>query len=558
MPKTRARNERLVSASGGDSSADTYGWDTVFAISFTDVNAAIAQKKSSPREFNQEVVDDDTKVVINGSFGDWRVSTGGDGQNLWMQLPIPKLTLSGTFSGVFTEALAEVEVKLGLVPQPGATPVKGAQQLKLRGGANDNKAVIIRALDLGKDIGPVKSSMVQFALERWLNLNTDKFAHAFASVDLDRELADELKGMKWLMPTHTSYAVSDLGSEESSVFGVLSMTENREPTRLNHQVSANAIPDHARAGFLISRERFLTKMVLPSMPALFRGSSVDDFYVGDDGASVTNSARLTVQDLKLDDGKVVSPTLARGNLSVSVSESRLTLAFTDLHFEYSPGIDVYIQYDATNVIDIDKDKRITLKLRKTTHKGTVTTSLNKQIIEITTAIAGVLIGAAIGVAIPGGAAVVEEGAVVAGEAGSMIIEETTLEISEEVSEEAIGFADKEINPLVTASEEVTATVTNEGSNASKFAGWLARNSAKIKGGLIGSTIGGAVGGIAGKIPAILEAVATGEVQDLPTLERFASTAVAPITWPGQSKFALTSAALAHSLQIGCHPGFSDG
>ncbi len=541
---------------GSDSSADTYGWDTVFAISYADVNRAIAAKKSSPTKFKQEVTDEGDKIAIEGTFADWQVAVGGDGQNLWMDLPIPTVTLSGISNGSYTNAVASIEVKLGLIPQQGATPKKGQQALRIAQAARGDKTVTVREVDLGEGGSKMKAGFVAMALEAWLNANAVQFAHTFASVDLDRELADELKGMAWLMPTHTSYAVSDLGNAESSVFGVLSMTEDREPTRLNHQVSANAIPDHARAGFLISRERFLEKMVLPSMPALFKGATLDDFFVGDDGASVLNNKRITVQGLKLDDGTVVNPSLDTNNLSVSVSETRLTITFTDLHFVYSPGIDVYIQYTAENVLGIDADKRISLKLRKTTHKGAVTTSLDKQIIEIASTIAGIVIGAVIGVVVPGGAEV-EEGAVTAGEtAANAVIEESTV-LLEEADNEVVGIAEDGVSATKTAGQEAAGTLEANSSATSKFAGWFARNSAKIRGGLIGSTIGGAVGGIAGKIPDILEAVANGEVKDLPTLERFASAAVQPISWPGQSKFTLTSAALNHSMQLGCHPGFAD-
>jgi hypothetical protein len=377
-------------------------WDTVFAINYTDVNNAIATSKSFPPKFDFEQESDDGDVKMTGTFDAWQIILGGDGQNLWMSMDCPTVAFQmGSVSKSFA-AHVEIEVQLGMLPQPKATNAKGKNDLKMKSTTTPAAAlgppptvVTVRNAKCTPDPGVIVNGVFPECLATWFNQNLQAFNHVFATVDLDADLAKDSAGFKWLMPTHTSYAVVDQGTMDSSVFAVLSMTEYREPTRLNHQVSPNAIPTYARAGFLISRERFLEKMVLPGVPALFvkatdsdtGPATTDDFDVDDDGASITNVKSMNFQDLKLDDGKIVHPDIDAGGFSISLSEQTFTLQLTNLHFVYTPGIDVYIQYTSDCSLAIDKDNRIALKPKKMTHKGTVTTTLDKQVIEIATSIA---------------------------------------------------------------------------------------------------------------------------------------------------------------------------
>jgi hypothetical protein len=169
-----------------------------------------------------------------------------------------------------------------------------------------------------------------------------------------------------------------------------------------------------------------------------------------------------------------------------------------------------------------------------------------------------VLGAVIGFAIPGGGEVIGTvGAEAGAEAGEAVINEIVVELPDEISEDALGQIDEETSALESSSEEAAASVEGKGSTWSQFKGWLARNATKIKYGIMGSVAGGVVGGVAGMVPSMLEAAANGNIQKLPTLDNLASTAAQPTTWPEQKTYKLQSAALNHSWQIGCHPGFAD-
>ena len=69
-----------------ETTADTFGWDTVFALRVDDVNKAIISGKSTPTTFSQSV--NNGEVVASGTFTDWQICMGGDGKLLHLALPI--------------------------------------------------------------------------------------------------------------------------------------------------------------------------------------------------------------------------------------------------------------------------------------------------------------------------------------------------------------------------------------------------------------------------------------------------------------------------------------
>ena len=51
-----------------DSSANTFGWDTVFAIRVSDANAQLARTAADPTSFSGQQDD----IAISGTFAPWR------------------------------------------------------------------------------------------------------------------------------------------------------------------------------------------------------------------------------------------------------------------------------------------------------------------------------------------------------------------------------------------------------------------------------------------------------------------------------------------------------
>ena len=66
-----------------------------FVIRIKDVNSAIRLQKSSSINFNYDYVEPETgdHITITGVFGDWQLTTGGDGKNMHMSVPIKTGTM---------------------------------------------------------------------------------------------------------------------------------------------------------------------------------------------------------------------------------------------------------------------------------------------------------------------------------------------------------------------------------------------------------------------------------------------------------------------------------
>ena len=272
--------------------AFTYGWDTVFAIRKPDVNAAIVKAGSSPTSFSQ--VAPDNSCSVTGTFGPWQVC-GGDGVDLHFQVPIVKGSLSyKNASYPMDGADATIEVQLEYIPpqpKPRSNQPKSKHNLVMRTTMPENEPVVsVVDLSLPGFPGFLQKSLMRALLEVWMNDNLASFSHVFSAVEINR-IVDQ-KQFQWLAPTRTRYAFARGQTANSSVFGVLCMTQGRNDGGIASQLSPNAIPPGARSGFLISRERFLEEMVLPGLPNAFPGSLPSDFAMSPDKTEVINRANL--------------------------------------------------------------------------------------------------------------------------------------------------------------------------------------------------------------------------------------------------------------------------
>ncbi|WP_125721300.1 TULIP family P47-like protein [Flavobacterium ustbae] len=178
--------------------------------------------------------------------------------------------------------------------------------------SEEEPAVVIVTIKNNKTDG-IAAAVLQEIISEWFNTNIGEFNHVFSSLDLSPALSNSDK-YKWIKPTGTSYAVTDNGTLENSVFGVLTMTQgNTSPA--SHQVSPNAIPDKdgANAGFLISGVAFMKNMMLSSAQVIFNNEAATSFDIANDGLTVTNNKKLTWGRFKKDD--TVIATISSSNIA---------------------------------------------------------------------------------------------------------------------------------------------------------------------------------------------------------------------------------------------------
>ena len=570
--------------------ADTDGWDIVFAIRYDDVNRSIARAFADrlkypdlPRSFRQVVRAGRSDAVLEGEFGPWELTTGGSGQDLKMLLPIKTGTLS--YNDKVTPLdnhIATIGVKAKFLPQPDATADRGNNILVLKtddGASNTVETILIEVppssgatpadgqsgstlevqglrsevVDL-VDLQPriddlVTRSLAKQSLENWLNEHLQEFNFVFATVDLAEEIAEAGGQFQWLSPTSTAYGVSELGVDptvDNSVFGIMTMTENRTNLKTSNNVSPYAIPEGSRAGFLISRDRFVNKFILPDIASLFAvGTTPDDFTVQDNGAEITNNKDLDFQEMQLDSGQNVTPSIKAQNFILEIQDTSIYTKLSRTKYTYSPGIDVFATFESWASVELASEGYINLQAYKTQASGDVEMSTAVRIAELAGGLIASVLGGAVGTSVgkyfSSDAEVVEQSAE---RATIPMVEITASEAGERAGADVVEQVGRE--EAAAASIEVQATVAAQPAATQRMSGWIVRNWLKLMFGIIGTGTGASIGAI----PEMLKNRAENKLDKLPKFQKFASTAVKPIVWSDGRDLILKSAQLNGSLQLG--------
>lgn len=310
--------------------ADTEGWDTVSAITYTAVNEAIAKLGSYPKNFKQAA--DDNSVVASGEFTGWKITTGGSGPLIHVELTVAngKLVPEGEPPKSF-QGSVEIELQSEFVPQAGKP---SALDLKLT-----KKAPVTATGANLPGLSKMYASATKDLIATWLSSHLDEFNHVFATVNLDRQLLKD--GIPWLAPSFQGYAVAEPmpphATPDSSVFAVMCLIDGRQPgPGMAEQISPFAIPSGHKAGFLISQGKFLEHIMLPGLGMLFKGldgkNLSDYFEVAGNGTLIQNKSQLTMRDYTLG-GKTVAPIVDVGKFQIQCGATELQLSIYDMWFD---------------------------------------------------------------------------------------------------------------------------------------------------------------------------------------------------------------------------------
>jgi hypothetical protein len=337
----------------------TNGWDTVSICRVTALNERIKGEKTYP----QNIAEINGSIKLEGDFDAWQVITGGDGRNVKLHLPMK----SGLYTGMdfgsgdkfdLKGVSVDIYVKLNYFPVPDPKTAKdGSYNLyvnKEQESASDPIAAVISFQDPSGKIDSINVSILRGLFESWLNRpeNLQKFDTLFSTVIINN-MGEQSEEYKWLKATSISYAYTDKGTEESSIFGVLCMTNNRPHAGLPNQLPAIALKEDDNAIFLISREVFVEYQFLPSLPYIFPESKEAQFIL-DQKTKTT----VTAKNLKLDSVKVGAITYypVAESFDICFNETYiLTKAY--IRTPISPGIETttIIETKQTLVLGVNKN-----------------------------------------------------------------------------------------------------------------------------------------------------------------------------------------------------------
>lgn len=105
--------------------ADTYDWDTVVALHFDTTNTALTDNWSSvddrAKTLSQAASDDPT-YQIQANLGAWQLTTGGDGKNINMSVPIVSGVYQAGTNSYPLDGLgmsAVIQINMDWIPDPG-------------------------------------------------------------------------------------------------------------------------------------------------------------------------------------------------------------------------------------------------------------------------------------------------------------------------------------------------------------------------------------------------------------------------------------------------------
>lgn len=563
----------------------TKGWDVVFAVRYNALNTAIrntykTKPDSMPGKFSGNTHGKLGWSEVVGSWGAWQITTGGSGIYIQMNCPIA----AGWYNGDtldLTGYTVVIRVQLDFFEHKTEDDTSLKQELKLRldkSDPNHPPVVIVTILDSqGHAMEAGDAGMLEGPFKAWFTDNLVLFDHVFCTADTT-ETESTANGLYWLKPSFTACAAAEptattgLTQEQimdQSVFAVLHTIEGRKPAELAPEIDLNAIPMGKNAAFNLSNACFLRHFIEPALPFLFQIDTSqctdkaavarllkefgENFEVVNDGKEISNKRNLSLPPMSFPDDpgkKIVKPDIKAGDFSIEVDGQVLRVTFTNMHYEYSAGIDVYLTYQSELMLSM-KDKCLQLTETKRSIKGQVTKSSLVSWFQIAGGIAlgiilipiGGALGKAIGGVISGAVSGAAEG--LGDEAGQLLIPATEAGIGDLAGTAARDAELAEQEAAQAAAEETNAIVAGALRVARSVSGYFKSNVAKI----LGSMAAAGVGGTVTATPDIMGAIANNDLSNIPDLTKFSKEVLFNISWADASNFEPDCAELHDALQI---------
>ncbi|MDD3247228.1 MAG: TULIP family P47-like protein [Methanosarcina sp.] len=346
-------HEKLMLAS----TVTTNNWDTVSICRVTALNARIKNQKTYPADISYT----ESSLSLSGNFDAWQIVPGGDGRNVKLKLPMKSGTYVGMDFGKGTSfdlanVSVDIYVKLNYLPVPEPTAKDGTYDLHVnttKVSESEPIASVISLDDPSETIDNLNKSILRGLFEKWLNLseNLEKFNTLFATV-LINNMGEKSEDFKWLRATSISYAYTDKNTEDSSIFGILCMTNNRSAAGLPNQLPAVDLQQDDNAVFLISREIFVKYQLIPSLPYVFSDSPDAQYIVDEAGTTVTT------HNLKMDNVKVgaIDYHPVAENFEICFDETFIRTS-AKIRTNISPGIDATTTITTKQTLGLGKNDK---------------------------------------------------------------------------------------------------------------------------------------------------------------------------------------------------------
>ena len=176
--------------------------------------------------------------------------------------------------------------------------------------------------------------VIETIFSEWCEKNLYQFAHIFAILDLNDEIAT---GPWAFCKPHTAqYACVDKVDKTSGIIGLLCMTSD-DPVPDGQQITNFAIPDGSDAGFLISSRRFIKDLVTPALVKTWPDIKGEMLELSSDNKALKLKSGISVDlpNIKTNDNDIYTPSLKAFTFEVQVDVLNITM---HTEVEVSPGI----------------------------------------------------------------------------------------------------------------------------------------------------------------------------------------------------------------------------
>lgn len=284
----------------------TFGWDTVFIVSISRINAALAANSTTLVMSFDAALDSAPPVSANGKFNTWEIVPGGDGKLLYLKLPIHEgLLIVGEEDTAREISLAGVAVvmslELTLLPSySGLDRGSGLQELKFLIDKVGYEQIPpapglitpVTVIDPSGRLSVADKALLSSLLANFLVENANQISYVFATINLVPPHSNS-----WLAPVSSDYAYLDKTGTGNGYLAILSVTDARDITHLHHTPDPDVIAASQTASFVISQDLFLKNVILPYLAAAYQ-TTPDSFYFDVQSHAIRNRHSFTTLAVK--------------------------------------------------------------------------------------------------------------------------------------------------------------------------------------------------------------------------------------------------------------------
>jgi hypothetical protein len=286
---------------------DTFGWDTVSVLAADTVNGALAGHAGELVMAFDADPGTDPPVTARGVFASWQIMPGGTEQLLYLGLAVESGTLSvGVGSGprIAVEFVSRMRESDASTHDLAGVTVVVAINLRVLHNSGEEKATLrfdltrpgytlppagpgcvtpVTVIDPGGKLSVAAKSLLGMAIADDLVRKSDRVHYIFSTISLVPPGTDS-----WLAPTVSDYSYGARESGGRPFLGVLNMTEGRPATGHPRQIDPTALREDMSASFVISRDLFLRRVLLPALPTAYR-TGADSFVFDADRHMIRNT-----------------------------------------------------------------------------------------------------------------------------------------------------------------------------------------------------------------------------------------------------------------------------